>query len=182
MSQADGYTWHADYLCSGCFEKMQDSGELVECESCGDWTIPNDPHSGVGNASHPCATDHHALAFPYDTEITYPLTCGRCRELMDVDYQMEYFVGEPPIDAPLTEIYRSVVAWQLRTRDTRDRFEKAWDQWEESWGHRQDEGDTVSGFEEAVRRWQRQESSRAEKNLAALLDQVLAAAIAPLSN
>ena len=161
-----GYTWTADYLCTACFDEKREKGELVRCEPCDEWTIPNDPHSGVGTARYPCATDNHALGFPNDTETDYPVSCGQCHQPIRTEYLAEWFTGMADVDCELTNIYKTVVLWHARTPGALKRFEEALNVW--------DELEPQTGtFEEAVERWRKGRSLVTDKPLAELLSKIV---------
>lgn len=153
MSEVAGYTWKVDYWCPACIEQHVERGELIECVSCGDWTIPNDPHAGHGTWRSPCATDNHALPFGDLDEQHYPTHCSVCNERLDVSFVAEYFTGVEHVDALLTPVYYDTVSWLSRGGETRRVFTDAVMLWEEQKNITWAKGDEVR-FAEAVERWE----------------------------
>ena len=171
LSDYSGFVYRASHICTGCFAKAFRGSELVTCDSCGHWTIPNDPHAGVmsGYMGTPCVTDNHATPFDKHMETTYAESCDRCGARIETKNLAEFFQGTHELDWWLTRLYRTVIDRRSGSAESLKHFGELVDMW---LNDSSKDDDYLGGV---VQRWLQGESRASEKALTDLLGKVKAA-------
>ena len=171
LSDYSGFAYRAAHICTGCFAKAFESGELVTCDSCDHWTIPNDPHAGVvsGHMRFPCVTDNHATPFDKHMETAYAESCDRCGGRIETKHLAEFFQGTHELDWWLTRMYRAVINRRSGNAESLKCFGELVDVW------LNDPSKDDAYISDVVQRWLQGKSRVSEKALTDLLDKVRAA-------